>query len=252
MEVKSIWISFVLAWQFFTILPAPKVSDPSESDMRRSALFLPVVGLFLGAILVGVRYVLHFVFPIQAATFIAIVVYTAITGALHVDGLMDTFDAIGSRKEKDAALEIMKDSRVGAMGAIVAVVLLAGKWIALMNDPIHLIYPIVVVPVLSRLAMLWSMVTSPPAKPAGLGQLFAGKARPLHVALISAAVFIVSLFFIPIITVAALFVAFYLIIMFVPAHFTRKFGGMTGDTFGALSEITEWLLFFIVLACASY
>lgn len=251
-QLQKAWVTAVLAWQFFTILPSVKVDRPTDTDMSRSALFLPFVGFILGLILVGSRAVLLLILPNAAANFLALVIYILCTGALHIDGLMDTFDAIGSRTQKEEALRIMKDSRVGAMGAIAAVVLLLGKWIAMTGEPSHILYPFILVPTLSRLAMLWSMVYSPPAKPDGLGRLFAGKLSPVYVTAISVVVFGVTAIFVPMLTTIVIFIVFYAVVMLLPRFFVRRFGGMTGDTFGALAELVEFVLFFAVLACVTH
>lgn len=250
--MKNVWRAGVLAWQFFTILPAPKVERPSQMDMSRSALFLPLVGFVLGLILVGCRDLFLFVLPAPAATFLALVVFTFCSGGLHIDGLMDTFDAIGSRRVKAEALAIMKDSRVGAIGALAAIVLICGKWIAMAGEPPYSVYPFILVPVLSRLSMLWSMVTAPSATNKGLGSLFTGQIRPVYVVVVSAVVLSASVIYVPIFSVAVVFVVFYIAVALMSSYFINRFGGMTGDTFGALAEIVEFILFFAVLACVSH
>jgi adenosylcobinamide-GDP ribazoletransferase len=243
-----VWRSFVLAWQFLTILPAPYIKDPSEAEFRRSALWLPFIGLGLGAILAGLRYALAHVLPIGAATFIALTVYTICTGALHVDGLMDTADAIGSRKPRELALDIMKDSRVGAMGAIAAVLSLAGKWIALSAYPAKCVLPLLLVPLFSRLGMVWAMLLAPAARPNGLGAMFARQVPPIGVGVVSAIVAIGCIWLIPLRVAITLFCAFVLLVFLFTLWMRRRFGGMTGDTYGALAELIEWVLWFVMLA----
>ncbi|EPZ43300.1 adenosylcobinamide-GDP ribazoletransferase [Alicyclobacillus acidoterrestris] len=242
------WRCFVLAWQFFTILPAPVVDGPTDNELRKSAYYLPVIGLGLGAIFGLCRWGLGLVMPLPAATFVALTVYTLTTGALHVDGLMDTADAIGSRKPREEALAIMKDSRVGAMGAIAAVLLLGGKWLAVSELPESSVGIIVLTSVLSRLAMLFAMYLAPAARPGGLGAIFAKRVHLLPVVLWSAVVVLCSAIFLPIVQVVAMTVACGLVTMVATRAFSRRFGGMTGDTYGALAELTEWVLYFVALA----
>ncbi|WAH38714.1 adenosylcobinamide-GDP ribazoletransferase [Alicyclobacillus dauci] len=249
--MRGIWRAFVLSWQFFTIIPAPHIASPSEREMRRSAYFLPVIGLILGGILVGSRDLFSYVVPVGAATFLAITLYILCTGALHIDGLMDTADAIGSRKPRDEALSIMKDSRVGAMGAIAAVLLVAGKWIAIASLGSST-YPLIFVPMFSRLAMLWSMMLVPAAKPSGLGAMFALRVRPLYVVAVSAFCLALTLLFVPFFSVIVLFVVFFAPVFAFSYAMAHRFGGMTGDTYGALAELTEWVLYFVALGLMTH
>lgn len=244
--MRRLWRSFRLAWQFFTIIPAPSVAVVTDDDVRRSALFLPVIGALLGLGFTGVSILLRHVLLTPAAMFVALTAYTVATGALHVDGLMDTADAIGSRKGRDDALAIMKDSRVGAMGAIAAVFLLCGKWLATSELPSSTLDLLWLVPMWSRLAMLWSMMISPAAKDSGLGSQFARRVDTRAVWLMSALTLGTSAVFSPIGLTACLFASSILVVgLFVP-WMMRKFGGMTGDTYGALGELTEWVSWFVL------
>ncbi|MFB5189869.1 adenosylcobinamide-GDP ribazoletransferase [Alicyclobacillus fastidiosus] len=246
--MRQLYRSLVCAWQFFTIIPAPRITAPTDKDIVRSAYFLPVVGVFLGAVLAVVRWLLAMVMPLSAATFLALALYTLTTGALHVDGLMDTADAVGSRKPREEALTIMKDSRVGAMGAIAAVLLLGGKWIAMSALPTSALMVFLLVPALSRLAMLWAMRLAPAARPGGLGAMFAKRVRLTPIVALTAGVFACALATMPWVPVLGSFVAFALVLCLATNAFCRRFGGMTGDTYGALAELMEWVLYFVAIA----
>ena len=130
-RITAVLRQALLAAQFLTTFPLPNLSYVSEAEIRLSSMFFPLVGVVLGIILWAMEFLLRLVFPNLVSTSIALTLYTLLTGALHLDGLMDTADALGSRKPRERALEIMKDSRVGAMGVVAAVMVYSGKLAAL-------------------------------------------------------------------------------------------------------------------------
>ncbi len=232
---------FILALQFTTILPAPMLKNVSESDLRRSVLFYPVIGLLLGFLLWVTNACVVQITSVPAAAVFSLAVYTVLTGALHIDGFMDTADALGSNRSRERALEIMRDSRIGAMGAVAGVLLLAGKGCAIAAIPIHEYWMFILIPGLSRLGMVWSMRMAPYARDlAGLGQIYAGKI-PLWVE--GSATVIVGVIFLAAFSFRGLYalVSAFLITWLFTMFMIKRFGGMTGDTYGALNELIEWL-----------
>lgn len=127
---------FLLAVQFFTRVPVTgRLADwvgYSPEMLRASAAWYPVVGLVVGAVGAGVAWALLQVLPpVAAAPFAAVALSTAatvlFTGAFHEDGLADVADGLGGSLQRERALQIMKDSRIGAFGAIAMVLGLACK-----------------------------------------------------------------------------------------------------------------------------
>lgn len=231
----------ILALQFTTIIPTPALPNVSESELRYSVLFYPVVGLGLGSLLWGMEtYFTHFL-SVPAATVFSLAVYTLVTGGLHLDGLMDTADGLGSRRSRERALEIMRDSRIGAMGAIAGILLLAGKGTAIAGISGTETMLFFLVPGLSRLGMIWSMKMAPYARAeSGLGKVYARKI-PLWTELF-ATVMIGTAFWMAYSFkgIAALVLTFAFVCLYT-FFMKRRFGGMTGDTYGALNELLEWL-----------
>lgn len=231
----------MLATQFATVIPTPSVRTISDSDVRRSVLFFPMIGGALGGVLWGVQYLLTRHMAHLPAAAVSISVYTLLTGALHLDGLMDTADAIGSRRSREEALNIMKDSRIGAMGAVAAILVLIGKWTAISSVSSQDWEPFIVVSMMSRLSMVWAMAVSRSARPEGLGSFFARKV-PVWV-LAGATMFSggVCILLLPWKDSLGVLVYFAVTVSLFSAWMVRKFGGMTGDTYGALNEIMEWV-----------
>lgn len=116
------------AFQFLTRLPVPVTLQYDHAMFRRSVVFYPLVGAVLGLLLSLGGLLLQSFLPPAAAAALMLLLWVAMTGALHLDGLMDTADGILSHRSREQMLEIMKDSRVGAMGVVACVLLLLIKW----------------------------------------------------------------------------------------------------------------------------
>lgn len=232
----------LLAAQFLTVVPLPNLTNVSEEEIQGSSMFFPLVGAFLGILLWVLQLLLRMGLPNLVSTSIALILYTFLTGALHLDGLMDTADGIGSRKPREQALEIMKDSRVGAMGVVAAMMVFTGKLVVLAAVPVMAVPAIVIPPVLSRFTMVLAMKVAPSARgKEGLAGLFAQNVSFSTVGTAAVLSIAFSLFFRPIWMGAVLWIGCTAIALVATRFFTRRFGGMTGDTYGALNEIVEYV-----------
>ena len=107
----------LIAISFFTRFPI-KLKDVSEEEFYDSMIFMPLVGLLVGAILFAVSWALSYIHVIQLQALFTMIVYIWITGGLHLDGFADTVDALFSARDHAKMMEIMKDSRLGSFGAI--------------------------------------------------------------------------------------------------------------------------------------
>ncbi len=108
----------LLLIQFFTRIPINKSLDCSRADFRKALWFLPILGGTIGATQALVFYLANMIFPTSISILLAMLTEYLITGGLHIDGLADTSDALFSGKKKDKAYSIMKDSSIGAFGAM--------------------------------------------------------------------------------------------------------------------------------------
>lgn len=120
-------LPLVAALQFLTRLPLPVRLPDSDAIYRRSTVFYPAAGLLIGMLAAGAAYGLSAIFPFYVVAALALGLWVFLTGGLHLDGFMDTADGLLSYRSRERMLEIMKDSRVGAMGVIVCVLLLLVK-----------------------------------------------------------------------------------------------------------------------------
>lgn len=232
-----------LALSFMTILPVPIRGPIEEADLRQSATFFPWVGAGLGLVLWSLWRLFSLALPPLVASTLAVAAYLAVTGAIHLDGLMDTADAIASRQPANRALEVMRDSRVGAVGAAFGCVILVGKTAALGHAGTAPAAVFAAVPAVSRLAIVWSMALSSGARPTGLGAVYAKRLSPGQIGISTLSVATGLALAMPIgIALAGLAASFAVTVSFT-AFVRRRFGGTTGDTFGALNELVEWLGF---------
>ena len=126
---------FLLALQFFTRIPITgRLADWvgfSPVMLRASAAYFPVVGVVIGGLVVALSATLMYYLPTAYAPLVAAALGTAwsvwLTGAFHEDGLADVADGLGGSYDRERALIIMKDSRVGAFGAIAVELALLSK-----------------------------------------------------------------------------------------------------------------------------
>ncbi len=168
--------SFLLALQFLTRLPWPSEIAYSDAAMKRSPGWYPAVGLGIGTLSAVVFGVCALVLPQAVAALIAVSGALLITGALHEDGFADLCDGLGGgRGNRERALEIMRDSRIGAFGAIGLGVALALRVTALAVMPIWAVpFALIAGGAVSRASMTRAMVGADYVRAQGAGSAVAG------------------------------------------------------------------------------
>lgn len=234
--------SFLLALSFLTIFPVP-FKKVTEKEMSASLYFYPLVGLLLGlALWLIARGIYYIDFGIVGSVII-IAFYILLTGGLHVDGLMDTADGIFSSRSAAEKLEIMKDSRVGAMGTIAFVIVVLLKISSLEAMPIERMLPfLILMPLGGRWALVVAVTFFPYArKTGGLGSMFreyAGVKTVLFAGLFFAVTAVYLLDTVGVAIVAAVLAVTFLLCSALSKHL----GGLTGDTYGAVCELVETLI----------
>jgi adenosylcobinamide-GDP ribazoletransferase len=172
-----------LAFGTLSVLP---VRAPGAVDRRvagRAMVLAPLVGLVLGGIAGAVVYGADQLKPDAPflAAVLGVVVLMVLSGALHLDGLADSADGFGSRRDRETKLRIMKQSDIGPFGVVsIAAVLLID--VAALHTCIQNGFgwqALLIAGVASRLTLPWSCRTSiPSARPDGLGAMVAGTVRP--------------------------------------------------------------------------
>jgi len=236
---------FVLMLQFMTRIPININLEVDEEDFYKGMMYFPLIGLIIGMFVISSYYIgLKISGQLVGAVF-AVIIEIFITGGLHLDGLADTFDGIYSNRPKDRILEIMKDSRLGTNGALALFVLLMLKFALISDLKPPTIYPVLLLmPMFSRLNVVLAARIAAPARNQGMGNLFIGKVknRQLIIALILAVIpSLVFIKIIPIIPLMLIFSVWYI------KHISYRIDGMTGDTLGALCELSELVFLLLVI-----
>lgn len=263
---SSLVTRFLLAFHFLTIIPLKEMRDVSEKDIGGASAFFPVAGAVQGSLFSISAALFLKIFPVELANGLIVLVIVVTTGGLHLDGLADTFDAIASRGNKEKKLAIMKDSTVGPFGVIAIVLVILLKYLSLNALFLHstqVTYysALFLMPVFSRWAMVPAIFHCKSARHDGLGKIFIENtgikelliATLLTFILLSAALIVSNEMlnapfqlsaFAPVLPVLYIF-------CIIAVWFSNKnFGGMTGDTFGAVAEISDLLFLMTVIICS--
>ncbi|UZR99675.1 adenosylcobinamide-GDP ribazoletransferase [Chondrinema litorale] len=109
---------FFTALMFFTRIPCPTFPDYKEEYLNKSRKYFPLIGWVVGGIAASVLLAFSYILPITVSVLLSVIAGVWVTGAFHEDGFADICDAFGGGWTKEQILRIMKDSRVGAFGAI--------------------------------------------------------------------------------------------------------------------------------------
>jgi len=232
-------LSFLAALRFLTILPVSRSREVPSQELARSTGYFPLVGIIIGLILAGSYWLLQFILPLSVITGLLLVGVAVLSGGLHLDGFVDTFDGIGGHKTVEARWQVMHDSRAGAFGIVSVFFLLLVKYFSLASVPQAVIMPsLVLMPVLSRWAMVYALSAYPYAKPSGLGTAFKEGANWRRFLVATSIALAVT---IPFFRLAGLVIMLgvWLTTLAMASYLRRKFSCLTGDTYCAINEVTE-------------
>jgi adenosylcobinamide-GDP ribazoletransferase len=221
---------------FLTRLWLPPLSFSDEEVARSAGYFAWVGALIAGLLWIAARAFTPFGEHIAALGVVAI--WAGVSGALHLDGLADTLDGLsGGRGQRERTLEIMRDSRIGAHGALGVVLLVAFKWAALERALARPDLAWLMAPVLARFVCTLLMACFPYARQQGLGSSFAGRVGAREVALGALALSGGAALGGPSLAFSALFGLLAALVLALRAR--RLLGGLTGDVYGACIELCE-------------
>ncbi|MCX5998618.1 MAG: adenosylcobinamide-GDP ribazoletransferase [Chloroflexi bacterium] len=234
-------MGFLTSLGFLTIIPVPVRREPAEK-VGQSLVYFPLVGLFLGLVLVGLDKLLGLVLPLSLTNALLIVVMVVLTGALHLDGFIDTCDGALVRGSPAERLGIMRDSHVGSFGVVGGSCLILLKYAALVALPGPVRTPaLVVMPILSRWAMVYAITAFPYARDAGKGLVFKEQANWLRFT-IATIVALVASSLLAGLGGPAMLVALWIGVFGIAAFLKLRLGGLTGDSYGAINELSEVLV----------
>lgn len=257
----------LLAIQFLTIIPVKVKGDVSEEDMVGSTAFFPLAGACQGLMIALTAAVMVHFFDAAIVCGFIILTHIISNGGFDLDGLADTADALSVKSSGDAVADIrrrllvMKDSTIGASGATAIVMSLLLKFLFLNSlfhaVPLSLFLAVIfMMTVFSKWVTVPAMLHSGSARKDGLGRIFIDNIRAGHLigsTLVLLILFIVSFFALLqgrfhagyALLFVLLVVSQYLFSVSAVQFFRKRFGGMTGDSLGALSEASE-IIFLMV------
>jgi adenosylcobinamide-GDP ribazoletransferase len=222
---------FLGAIQFLTIVPVRQATATAGA----SALFFPLLGGAIGCagaiLFVGLREIL----PIPVAAVIVLAFWAAVTGGLHEDGLADVADAFRAGRSRERILSILKDSRIGAHGAVALILFTALRLAALSALIAPSLMCLAAIFAVSRAAVVALAWLTPPVG-AGLGWQFS---QDLTSATSIAVLVQVAMVAAVTPTGALLLWGVCLIVLAAKVYFSRRIGGVTGDCLGATAFVVE-------------
>lgn len=245
--MRNIWNSFKIAFSMYSKIPMPK-SDWTKENMRYAMAFFPWVGLAIGGLSLGWLYLAQFLAEKGAAlsepfvTITLLLIPVAVTGGIHLDGLLDTADARSSWQERERRLEILKDSHAGAFAIIVCAVYFLfyyGVYTMVNWDNIMLI---ALGFVLSRTLSALAVVTFPMAKGTGLAATFsvnADKKNVRNVLIVYLLILTAAMLWLGGIAGGLCLLAAGLMYAYYFRMSRRIFGGITGDLAGYFLQMCE-------------
>ena len=235
--------TFALAVQFLTRLPVPAAEAYSPQRHAAAVRYYPLVGALIGGLCAAVFWLAHLWLAHTVAVVMAVAAGLAATGAFHEDGLADTYDGLGATVDRDRALEIMRDSRLGTYGAAALVIALGLKVTTLVSlAPEIVAAALVAGHGLSRLSSVVVLETGTYVRDAGVATPVAARIGLAGwfvilltgVALAGGLGWLLS----PLATVFALggLAAGHVLMRL---WYERRLGGYTGDTLGAVQQSSE-------------
>lgn len=239
----------LISLQFLTGFPINLTRAPSEREMAASVAFFPLAGFIVGGSTAVVHLLLMDRLPDLIRAGILLTTYLLVTGGMHLDGFVDTVDGLSSSRDKEHVLSVMKDSRVGAIGviALIALVLMRFSLYAVGSGPL-LARLLVVSSVCSRWSMALGMSLAPYARAGqGLGRPFVEAPGTRRVVVAT----LLSLVLVSVVSglwgLAALVFSGLIAVVFTRVMM-RRIGGITGDTLGALNEVSEVATLFLLVS----
>lgn len=247
-----------IAWQFLTRWPLPDALARRvgyrDAWLNASARHFPLVGAVVGAIGAAVLWVGALALPPMVAVGLSIAATVLLTGGFHEDGWADVCDGLGGTQDRQRALEIMKDSRIGAFGAMGLVLMLGLKWVALASMPaVIAAASLVLAHAASRTAAVMLIRALPYA-----GDALHAKAKPLARQLSASAAVVATLWsglvalvllrVLPVALLAWALAPLSLMTVACLRWFRVRLGGYTGDCLGAAQQLTELAAYLGILA----
>lgn len=226
------------ALRFLTAIPVPGLPPSTEISIVRSMAAFPLAGLVIGVGGVSVGWLAGWLWGDVLRAIVIVVAWMLLTLGLHLDGLADSCDALFSWRSRERKLEIMKDSRIGTMGALALIAIILLKVGALSALGSAWWIGALLAPLWGRWCDIYGIFWFPAAREGGMGRTFHEQVRRSDFAIATlSAVAVGAGVMLPWGAIVGLLV--WPITHLLARRMVASLGGLTGDTYGALSEIGE-------------
>ncbi len=237
------------SFRLLTRLPMPERDPGAAHKLSRSVWAYPLVGAGVGALSALIWFAAQLAgFSLTLSAGLALTAQVLITGALHEDGLADFTDSLGARGGKDAALAVMRDSRIGTYGVIALILVLGLRWGGIAGLALHSVLAgLICSAILGRLAMVVLLVLLKPARFEGLGASVANPPRRSVVAALVISVLLVALN-LPVVTAVFALLGAGVAVGVVAILARRHIGGYTGDVLGAGEQLAQTTVLLLLAA----
>lgn len=247
--MKQLANDLLLALSYFTRLPVDRWVDYEAAALDRAMGWFPLAGWLVGLAGAATLYLGCLLFPLSVAVLLAMIVMVLATGAFHEDGLADTSDGFGPVGDREKALQVMKDSRLGTYGVLGLVLVLALKYLALtsLGDAQLAALALLAAQPLSRMLATFLVPLLPQVS--GANSATRAVARRVALGSLITAVLLAApaLLILPNLMLSAVALAAVIVAVFAFACRAR-FGGYTGDILGAAQQLAETAILLAVLA----
>lgn len=239
--------SLAVALRYLTIVPVPGGAPDGPGALARAASWFPPVGFGIGLVAVAAERATSALFPPLLSALLTVTVWKLLSGGLHLDGLADCLDGLAGR-DPAHRLAIMRDSQIGAFGALGLILFLLFEIVAVSELPVAARWrALLIAPVIARATPALLVRLFPAARAAGHGAAFGASAPAALAALglgVAAAGGVAG-------TAGLLAAGVALLVALGVAWFmASRLGGITGGVLGAAIEAAEMAALLTVFAWA--
>lgn len=216
--------------------------------------YFPLVGLLLALILIGVNYLLFFLFPLAIRTVLLLILYVYLTGALHLDGLGDFADGFFAGRDQEKTAEIMHDSNTGIFALVTLILVLGLKYLLFKEILANSSELLIIMAVLPRYILGFLIVFFETGDSSLFAKFLKEDSQPKDL-IYSSLIFVIILFlyfqlrglnFIYPLFLSLVFIS--ALIFYLKGWSDKKLGGFTGDLYGTVIEISELIFLLTVIS----
>ncbi len=247
--MKHLLQSFFIAFSMYSKIPMPR-TDWTKDAMKYSMCFFPLVGGVIGLLIMAWYTLFYGKIGELFFTAVAVLIPVLVTGGIHLDGMLDTADALSSYKSREEKLEILKDSHAGAFAIIVGICYFVA-YFGVYSEVTPETVPVLSLGfLLSRIYSALAVVSFPLAKNTGLVHTFSDMSLKKTVRIVMAVGLLVvtaCLLFVDWVYGLGASVAAALTFLYYYRMSGKKFGGITGDLAGFFVQICELMMALVVV-----